>query len=152
MTFWGGGDVPQGEKQQNVGLANGQQSVALDVALQFNVTEASATLVGSSSSTTTTVTTTTTTTDKTWGSEWDNKWFYSNGGGNGGDNRVTISDDPVPLSPSVQEELVDIIDEEVPLSDIPLTGDASTIWYALSLLSGGGLAGLAVVGKKRKDA
>ena len=41
-----------------------------------------------------------------------------------------------------------IFDEDVPLSDVPRTGDSSLIWTALSLLSAGGLA---VLRGKRKD-
>ncbi|MDE6282253.1 MAG: LPXTG cell wall anchor domain-containing protein [Oscillospiraceae bacterium] len=39
---------------------------------------------------------------------------------------------------------------DVPLSDVPQTGDNSSIWYVLAVLSVSGLAVLALV-EKRKD-
>lgn len=42
--------------------------------------------------------------------------------------------------------LIDIFDEDVPLADVPKTGDISALWMALSSLSAGGLLLL----KKRK--
>ena len=52
----------------------------------------------------------------------------------------------VPLAPA--PELEEILDEEVPLANVPKTGDASALWMALSALSG---AGLFLVRKKREE-
>ena len=43
--------------------------------------------------------------------------------------------------------LIDIFDEDVPLADVPKTGDISTLWMALSTISAGGLI---LLNKKRK--
>ena len=53
----------------------------------------------------------------------------------------------VPLN-NVPYEEEEILDEEVPLADVPQTGDISLLWYVGSLLSTCGLAALAM-GKKR---
>ena len=53
----------------------------------------------------------------------------------------------VPLNDVPYEE-EEILDEEVPLADVPQTGDISLLWYVGSLLSTCGLAALAM-GKKR---
>lgn len=53
----------------------------------------------------------------------------------------------VPLNDVPYEE-EEILDEEVPLADVPQTGDISLLWYIGSLLSTCGLAALAM-GKKR---
>jgi len=47
-----------------------------------------------------------------------------------------------------ETEYEEILDEDVPLGDIPETGDASAIWMAMSALSG---AGLFLTRKKRED-
>jgi len=47
-----------------------------------------------------------------------------------------------------QEEV--IIDEPVPLADVPQTGDNSLIWFALILISGLGLCMLDLSAKKRE--
>ena len=62
-----------------------------------------------------------------------------------------IGDDDVPMTDLPKEDvpLEDIPDEEVPLSDVPKTGDMSGLWLALTALSGSGLAGLTLLGKKR---
>ncbi len=56
-------------------------------------------------------------------------------------------DVPVPTSETSGDGLVDIFDEEVPLADVPKTGDAIGLWM---MLSGGSLAGLAVLNKKKR--
>ena len=43
--------------------------------------------------------------------------------------------------------LIDIIDEDVPLADVPQTGDASLLWVILSMVSGGG----AILLNRKKD-
>ena len=35
--------------------------------------------------------------------------------------------------------LIDIFDEDVPLADVPKTGDATLLWVILSMISGGGV-------------
>jgi LPXTG-motif cell wall-anchored protein len=60
-----------------------------------------------------------------------------------------IPEEPVPLAPA--PEMEEIMDEEVPLADIPKTGDASALWLALSALSGTGLAGVSLMGRKKRE-
>ena len=43
---------------------------------------------------------------------------------------------------------MEIPEEDVPLADVPATGDISALWMALSALSG---AGLVLTCKKRED-
>jgi LPXTG-motif cell wall-anchored protein len=88
------------------------------------------------------------------------------GGGNGGGGGSTIiPEDPTPLTPAPEmeeipeepvplapaPEMEEIMDEEVPLADIPKTGDASALWLALSALSGTGLAGVSLMGRKKRE-
>lgn len=61
---------------------------------------------------------------------------------------------PAPQPPAPQPMMVndfggeiDIFDEDVPLADVPQTGDISAIWIALS---GASAAGMFVLGKKRE--
>jgi len=54
----------------------------------------------------------------------------------------------VPDVPVIEEPEIVLMDEEVPLADVPVTGDASLLYLALSALSVGGRA---VLGKKGKD-
>lgn len=88
-----------------------------------------------------------------------------NGGGGGRGNGGSSSGGPgvvadplteidpgdVPLSDGVGE-LVPILENIIPLSALPKTGDTTNLmlWLTLMLISAGGLAGLAVV-KKRMD-
>ena len=46
---------------------------------------------------------------------------------------------------------IQIIDEEVPLADVPKTGDPMSIYAATAALSGVGLAVLGLTGKKKED-
>lgn len=75
-------------------------------------------------------------------------------GGSGDDDEPTenygvmVSNDSYPL--------MEIMDEEVPLGNmvlavLPATGDPSAAWMLFSLLSGLGLAGMSMAGKKRKE-
>ena len=84
------------------------------------------------------------------------------GGGGGGGGTIIIPEPPVPQDPAPQPEpevvipdvdvpLVDIPEEDVPMADVPKTGDASALWMALSVLSGSGLAGMAFLGRKKRD-
>ena len=52
------------------------------------------------------------------------------------------------MAESPEDGLVDILDEEVPLADAPETGDASILWAAMSVLSGGGIVAL---NRKKRD-
>ena len=47
------------------------------------------------------------------------------------------------------EEEVEIDDPDVPLSDVPQTGDLSMAWYAAVVMSALGLLILTVLGRKR---
>ena len=68
---------------------------------------------------------------------------------------VTIPDEQVPVAPApeetVEEEVVEIPEEEVPMADVPKTGDISALWLALSALSGTGLAGVSVIGRRKRE-
>ena len=68
------------------------------------------------------------------------------------DEPIDIPDDDVPLidEPDLPEPPVDIPDEEVPLADVPKTGDKLGLYVTLALLSGIGLAWLAVEDKKHR--
>ena len=59
---------------------------------------------------------------------------------------IPDEDEPLTDIPST-----DIPDEDVPLSDIPKTGDISALWLALAALSGTGLAGVSLLGRKKQD-
>ena len=56
---------------------------------------------------------------------------------------INISDEEIPLT--------NLPEEEVPLSDVPKTGDLSVLWLALTALSGTGLAGVSLLGRKKQD-
>ena len=92
----------------------------------------------------------------------------SGGGGNGGGGgggTVIIPEDPTPLTPAPEPEelpeepvplvpapeLEEIPEEEVPLAAVPMTGDAAALWLALSALSGTGLAGVSLLGRKKRE-
>lgn len=62
-----------------------------------------------------------------------------------------IHEENVPLADAEQEEIVDMIDEEVPLAEVPATGDSSALWLMLTALSGSGLVGLKLFEKKREE-
>ena len=68
------------------------------------------------------------------------------------DAPIDIPDDDVPLidEPDLPEPPVDIPDEEVPLADVPKTDDKLGLYVTLALLSGIGLAWLAVEDKKHR--
>ncbi len=69
------------------------------------------------------------------------------------DAPIDIPDDDVPLvdEPDLPEPPVDIPDEEVPLADVPKTDDKMALYVTLAILSGTGLAWLAVEDKKRQS-
>ena len=81
------------------------------------------------------------------------------GGGGGGGSTIIIPEDPVPLAPVPEEPVIipeepefeEILDEEIPLADVPKTGDASALWMMMSVLSGSGLAGMAFLGRKKRE-
>ena len=60
-------------------------------------------------------------------------------------------DDDTEEIPEEDVPLEELPDEDVPLADVPKTGDVSVLWFALSALSGAGLVGLNLTGKKRED-
>lgn len=63
----------------------------------------------------------------------------------------------LPVDPGTNPETnpedpgTDLEDPDVPLAEVPETGDASAIWLALSALSGTGLAGVTFLGRKKKE-
>ena len=64
---------------------------------------------------------------------------------------IPTTDIPDEDEPLTDIPTTDIPDEDVPLSDIPKTGDISALWLALAALSGSGLVGLSLTGKKRQE-
>ncbi len=88
------------------------------------------------------------------------------GGGGGGGNppRTNIPEESVPLTevpdaevplaglPNLDEMLLtEIPDSDIPLAGLPKTGDDSHVWKVLFLLSGAGLALLALLKKKKES-
>ena len=64
---------------------------------------------------------------------------------------MPLTDTPEePDTPEEEEPLEDLEDPDVPLADVPQTGDNSGPWLVLTLVSGTGLAVLTVTGRKRK--
>ncbi len=66
---------------------------------------------------------------------------------------VIINDEPTPLTnaPEAENDLVDIFEEDVPLADMPGTGNNSAWWYLIALLSGLGLFVLQVLERKARN-
>ena len=60
---------------------------------------------------------------------------------------VEIPEEEPPLSDG--EEIIE--EEDIPLADVPATGDISVLWAAVAAASGLGLVGLKVFPGKRKD-
>ena len=55
------------------------------------------------------------------------------------------------IDPPENDPLEEIPDGDIPLADVPQTGDMSIIWFGISALSGLGLAGVKLFGKKKDD-
>ena len=53
--------------------------------------------------------------------------------------------------PEEEVPLTEIFEEEVPLANVPMTGDNSLFFIGMSVLSGSGLAGLALTRKKEDE-
>ena len=68
------------------------------------------------------------------------------------DHTVVVNDEEIPLSAMPEENLVDLADGEVPLADVPKTGDASAHWLLAALLSGAMLIGIFNSKKRKTDA
>lgn len=66
---------------------------------------------------------------------------------------IEIPEEDVPLAEIPEEEvpMAELPDEEVPLADVPKTGDISAVWSVMAAVSGLGLAGLGLTGKKRRE-
>jgi len=66
-------------------------------------------------------------------------------------SEIVIEDPETPLDegPGADEELVEI-EEEVPLANVPKTGDSSWIWYSLTIISGLALAAMNIAGRREK--
>jgi len=56
-----------------------------------------------------------------------------------------------PVDPEDPEDPIEIEDPEVPLADVPTTGDPSILWMALTGISAAGLVGLGITRKKKED-
>ena len=65
------------------------------------------------------------------------------------DGKDDDDDDKDPIIPT-PDDPTEIPDEDVPLANIPKTGDTSALWMALSALSGVGLAGMLFLGRNKK--
>ena len=59
-----------------------------------------------------------------------------------------IPDEPVPQAPLPPEDLIDIFDGDVPLASPYGTGDNSTVWYLIAVISVAGLFGLRLLERK----
>ena len=156
-------EVVEGTSSQTmVGIATGEYAVSVSMNLEFNLSVEDEVVV----------------TERVWRTEWTQSNPPSGGenppsggenppsggenppsGGensNGGDSFIDIIDEGVPMAPAgeVEEEegaVVDMIDEEIPLADVPKTGDASALWMMMSILSGTGLAGVSILGRKKRE-
>lgn len=64
---------------------------------------------------------------------------------------VDILEEPVPLAPSGTPDLgvTDLPGDSVPLAEVPVTGDSSTVTGILAIVAG---IGLVIVGRKLKNA
>ena len=63
-----------------------------------------------------------------------------------------VPEDPVPrVEPPEEEPLVDIPPEDVPLTTVPRTGDISSVWTMLALLSVTGLLGVTLLERKKAN-
>lgn len=87
------------------------------------------------------------------GSDDNDDWYDWNNDNNDQDEPENTE---VHVLGEVEDDTVVITDEEVPLGNmtlqvLPMTGDRSLVWMFLSLLSGFGLAGMSLTGKRRKE-
>ena len=73
------------------------------------------------------------------------------GGGGGRDDDDGGTKIPDENPPTTDVPATDLEDPDVPLADVPKTGDVSALWLALSALSGTGLAGVTFLGRKKRD-
>lgn len=90
------------------------------------------------------------------------------GGGGGGDRDDDDDDDPTDIPdentpttdlpdvpstdlPDENTPTTDLPEEDVPMAEVPKTGDMTTLWLALSALSGTGLAGVTFLGRKKRE-
>ena len=114
------------ESQTMVGYASGDQAVDLSVNLTFNVSDPELTKE------------TTVTTDVYVAPQPPQP-------------PQPIPDIPVPLNDEPDDDgLINILDEDVPLADVPKTGDVSIVFAVMSALSGTGLAALTLTKKKEE--
>ncbi len=61
-----------------------------------------------------------------------------------------IPDEDPPLG-DVPDDVEELPEEDIPLADVPATGDATGLWLALSAISGSGLIGLNLMGRKKRE-
>lgn len=66
-------------------------------------------------------------------------------------SNIPDEDPPLAELPDEDPPLAMLPDEEVPLALLPATGDASALWMVLSALSGTGLVGVSILGRKKRD-
>jgi len=72
---------------------------------------------------------------------------------------IIILDEEIPMTtvvpvtdvPVAEIPMEELLPEDVPLADPPKTGDISSLWLALSSLSGAGLAGVSLLGRKKRE-
>ena len=66
---------------------------------------------------------------------------------------IEIPEEDIPQTdlPDEEPELEDIFEEDIPLADVPKTGDATALWMAMNALSGTALAGVSLLGRKKRE-
>lgn len=69
----------------------------------------------------------------------------------GSDIDVEITEEDVPLSVFIASDGIDILDEDVPLANVPLTADDTGVWYTIVALSACGLMVLLFTGKRKEE-
>lgn len=62
-----------------------------------------------------------------------------------------LGEPDVPLGPASPEPDEEIDEPDVPRGDVPQTGDSIALWLVVTLVSGAGLVGVALSGKRKED-
>ena len=125
-TAYGGRE----QSQTLVGMAEGEREVEVTVGMtiSFDVDENNHVVA-----------------ERQWHSQGDPR---NGGGGGGGNGTYRLRNNP---DARADEDLMEIPDEEVPLADVPKTGDGTAILAVISALSGMGYAGIQFSAKKKEQ-
>lgn len=71
------------------------------------------------------------------------------------ETQIAESEVPLAAQPAIPtrpaKSTSSILDEKVPLADVPSTGDVASAWYALTLAAAAGLAALKLTGKRKEQ-